>query len=405
MPKDVLNAEVNDVSYSPQVYLPGYQPNYEGHPMQIKKVLAALSKSKRPMIIAGGGVRLARASALLIKFVEITKIPVVNTFMGLGGIPCDNPYYAGWLGMHGLYAANMATLQTDYILAIGTRFSDRSTGDFSQFAKNAGIAQIDIDPSSISKNIDVDTPIVGDAQRVLEQLIKYSDVFERNDDRESHKEWLKQIEAWKTERPFTFKSSETVIKPQQVVKEIYNITEGEAVITTEVGQNQMWAGQYYGFKYPNQFISSGGLGTMGFGLPAAIGAKIGLPDKEVFDIAGDGSIMMNIQELATASQLGLNIKVAILNNSFLGMVRQWQKLFYKGRYSSTCIEFQPDFVKLAESFRCVGLRAEKPSEIVSILKEAMLVKDKPVLMDFRCDREENVFPMVPAGSGLDRMIF
>jgi acetolactate synthase-1/2/3 large subunit len=405
LPKNMLNAPKSKTENPGPVELPGYQPNYEGHPMQIKKLLSALDSAKKPIIIAGGGIRSAGASAALIKFAEATGIPVLSTFMGLGSIPHDHPLFAGWLGMHGSYAANMSTVNTDYIMAIGTRFSDRSTGDFAQFAPNAVKAHIDIDPSSISKNIPVNTPIVGDAKVVLEQLLKYISVFKAEKNEKARADWLKQIAKWGREKPFTYEKSDTVIKPQFVIHEIFKLTKGEAIITTEVGQNQMWAAQYYKFKYPNQFISSGGLGTMGFGLPAAIGAKIGLPNREVFDIAGDGSILMNIQELATAAQHRLGIKIAILNNRFLGMVRQWQELFFNKRYSSTCMEFQPDFVKLAEAFGCVGLRADKPEEVKPVIRESLKVKDKPVLMDFRCAREENVFPMVPAGSGLDKMIF
>ncbi|MDR2105322.1 MAG: biosynthetic-type acetolactate synthase large subunit [Deferribacteraceae bacterium] len=407
LPKNMLNTSIAKAEGvgNGEAQLAGYQPNYEGHPMQIKKLLSALDSAKKPIIIAGGGVRSAGASEYLIKFAEATGIPVLSTFMGLGCIPHDHPLFAGWLGMHGAYAANMSTINADYLMAIGTRFSDRSTGDFAQFAAGAVKAHIDIDPSSISKNIPVNTPIVGDAKVVLEQLLKYISVFKAEKNEKARADWLKQIAKWGREKPFTYEKSDKVIKPQFVVHEIFKLTKGEAIITTEVGQNQMWSAQYYKFKYPNQFISSGGLGTMGFGLPAAIGAKIALADREVFDIAGDDSILMNIQELATAAQHRLGIKVAILNNRFLGMVRQWQQLFFNKRYSHTCMEFQPDFVKLAEAFGCIGLLAEKPDDVKPVLREALKVKDKPVVMDFCCDREENVFPMVPAGAGLDKMIF
>ncbi len=406
LPKDVLNGKsTRNPDFSEAVDLPGYQPKYEGHPMQIKKLLQALSNAKKPMIIAGGGVRLANASKELEEFVKLTGIPVATTFMGLGAIPYDNEYNLGWLGMHGNYVSNMASLNTDYLLAIGTRFSDRSTGDFSQFAPHAFVAHIDIDPSSISKNIPAKMPVVGDAKVVLGQLISHIKEYKADKHKQDRAEWLAQLKEWDKEKPFSYEMSDSVIKPQYVIEEIWKVTNGEAIIATEVGQNQMWSAQFYKFKHPNQFISSGGLGTMGFGLPAAIGAKLGCPDKEVFDIAGDGSILMNIQELTTAVQNRISVKIAVLNNQFLGMVRQWQQMFFNKRYSNTCLECQPDFVKVAEAFGCVGLRAEKPSDVPGVLKEAMKVTDRPVLMDFRCAREENVLPIVPAGVGLDKMIF
>ena len=404
MPKDIQAAQ-GKFEYPSDVDLPGYQPNYEGHIMQIKKVLHALENAKKPLILVGGGVRLSGASEILIKFADATGIPVSTTFMGQGAFPFNHPLYIGWMGMHGNYASNQASLNADYLLAIGTRFSDRTTGNFKEFAPHAVVAHIDIDPTSISKNIPVKTPIVGNAKTVLGQFMKYIKEYKTEKNADARKVWLRDIARWNRERPFSYEKSDTVIKPQFVIEQIYEITKGEAIITTEVGQNQMWAGQFYRFKYPNQFISSGGLGTMGYGLPAAIGAKLGCPERVVFDIAGDGSILMNIQELVTAAQYRLGIKVAILNNRFLGMVRQWQQLFYDKRYSYTCLGCQPDFVKIAEAFNCVGLRAEKPSEVKATLKEAMKVKDTPVVMDFRCAREENVVPIVPPGAGLDKMIF
>jgi len=404
IPRDVQAAQ-GKFEYPKEIDLPGYQPNYEGHIMQIKKVLHALENAKKPLMLVGGGVRLSGASEALLKFAETTGIPVATTFMGQGAIPFDHPLYVGWMGMHGNYASNQASLNTDYLLAIGTRFSDRTTGNFKEFAPHAEVAHIDIDPTSISKNIPVKIPIVGDAKSVLGQFIKYIKEYRGEKNADERKIWLEDITRWKREQPFSYVKSDKIIKPQFVVEQIYQITKGEAIITTEVGQNQMWSGQFYKFKYPNQFISSGGLGTMGFGLPAAIGAKLGCPEREVFDIAGDGSILMCIQELTTAVQYRVGVKVAILNNRFLGMVRQWQQLFFGKRYSYTCLESQPDFVKIAEAFGCVGLRAEKPSEVKLVLKEALKVNNVPVVMDFRCAREENVFPMVPAGAGLDKMIF
>lgn len=404
LPKDVM-ADKTKADKSPEMDLPGYNPTYEGHPLQIKKLLKMLESSKKPAIYMGGGVIISEASEELRALSERFNIPVISSFMGLGGMPTEHPNYVGWLGMHGNYASNKAITHADFIIAIGTRFSDRSTGRINGFAPDAKIAHIDIDPSSISKNVSIDIPIVGDNKAVLKQITKYYDKYKWDKNEAARKEWMEQVQNWDKERPFTYKYSDKVIKPQFVVEKISELTKGEAIITTEVGQNQMWAGQFYKFKYPRQFITSGGLGTMGFGFPAAIGAKIAMPDKEVFDIAGDGSFLMNMQELCTALQHSLNVKIAILNNKFLGMVRQWQHLFFNNRYSYTCLECQPDFIKLAESYGCVGLRAEKPDEVEKVLKESLKVKDKPVVMDFVVDREENVFPMIPAGAALNEMIF
>ncbi|WP_273264610.1 biosynthetic-type acetolactate synthase large subunit [Flexistipes sinusarabici] len=404
LPKDVM-ADKTKAEKSPKMDLPGYSPTYEGHPLQIKKLLRMLESSKRPVIYAGGGVIISEASKELKAFSEKFNIPVISSFMGLGAMPTEHSNYIGWLGMHGNYASNKAVTDSDYIIAIGTRFSDRSTGRINGFAPKAKIAHIDIDPSSISKNVSIDIPIVGDNRTVLKQLTKYYEKYKWEKNEAARNEWMEQVRSWNREKPFSYKHSDKVIKPQYVVEKISELTKGEAIITTEVGQNQMWAGQFYNFKYPRQFITSGGLGTMGFGFPAAIGAKIAKPDKEVFDIAGDGSFLMNMQELCTAIQHRLNVKIAILNNKFLGMVRQWQHLFFNNRYSYTCLECQPDFVKLAESYGCVGLRAETPADVEKVLKESLKVTDKPVVMDFVVDREENVFPMIPAGAALNEMIF
>lgn len=404
LPKDVA-ANKTKPKLDDHVHLPGYSPTYEGHPLQIKKMLKELCEAKKPVIYAGGGVILSNGSEELLKFSEKIDIPVLTSFLGLGGFPGTHKNCIGWLGMHGNYASNMAMTEADFILAIGTRFSDRSTGRLDGFAPNAKIAHIDIDPASISKNVQIDIPIVGDCKKVLSQSFEYIDKFNWNKNAENRSGWLNQISAWNTQRPFSYKSSDKIIKPQFVVEQIYKLTKGDAIITTEVGQNQMWAGQFYKYKHPRQFISSGGLGTMGFGFPAAMGAKLGRPDKQVFDIAGDGSFMMNIQEICTAVQYRIGVKVAILNNKFLGMIRQWQHLFYNKRYSYSCLECQPDFVKIADAYGCVGLRAEKPSEVEDVIKESLKIEDKPVIMDFLTDREENVYPMVPAGAALNEMIY
>lgn len=404
IPKDVA-ADKTKPKLDDKIHLPGYSPTYEGHPLQIKKMLKELSEAKKPLVYAGGGVILSNASEELLKLSEKLNIPVLTSFLGLGGFPGTHKNSVGWLGMHGNYASNMAMTEADFILAIGTRFSDRSTGRLDGFAPNAKIAHIDIDPASISKNVQINIPIVGDCKKVLNQTFEYIDKFNWGKSAENRASWLDQISAWNTQRPFSYKYSDKIIKPQFVVEQIYNVTNGDAIIATEVGQNQMWAGQFYKYSHPRQFISSGGLGTMGFGFPAAMGAKLGRPDKHVFDIAGDGSFMMNIQEICTAVQYRIGVKVAILNNKFLGMIRQWQHLFFNKRYSYSCLECQPDFVKIAEAYGCVGLRAEKPSEVEDVLKESLKIDDKPVIMDFLVDREENVYPMVPAGAALNEMIY
>ena len=318
------------------------------------------------------------------------------TLLGLGGFPGRHALSLGMLGMHGTYAANMSIHNSDLIIAVGARFDDRVTSKVEEFAPEAKIIHIDIDPTSIRKNIHVDVPIVGDARLVLADLIQ---AIKENPEAEPwdkiRESWLKQIDEWKRERPLSYEQDD-IIKPQFVVEKINELTKGDAIITTEVGQNQMWTAQFYKFDKPRTLLSSGGLGTMGYGFPAAIGAQAAFPDRLVFDIAGDGSIQMNIQELATAVLNKLPVKVAILNNQYLGMVRQWQELFFDKRYSSVNLAGSPDFVKLAEAYGAVGLRAVEPSDVEGVIKEAIKVK-KPVLMDFVVDREEDVFPMVPAG--------
>jgi len=402
IPKDVT-AEM--IQYEPvtKVSIPGYNPTTTGHVGQIERALDLIMKAKRPVLYTGGGIVLADAANELKRLAERLQIPVTMTLMGLGGFPGDHPLSLGMLGMHGTYRANMAISHADVVVAVGARFDDRVTGRIDTFAKHAKMIHIDVDPTSISKNVVVDIPIVGDAKKVLQQALqvlkksKYAKVK-----KPKRTEWRKQIEAWKKESRLSYDMNGE-LKPQYVVEQIYKVTKGEALITTEVGQNQMWAVQYYPFKYPRTLFTSGGLGTMGYGLPAALGVQVARPDKTVIDIAGDGSIQMNIQELATAKQYDLPIKVVILNNGFLGMVRQWQELFYKKRYASVDMSYQPDFVKLAEAYGAVGFQGSKPEEVVPILKEALKVP-KPVLIDFRVSKEENVYPMVPAGASLTEMI-
>ncbi len=402
IPKDVT-AEVTNYKPTLKVEMPGYNPTTEGHPGQIERALDLLVKAERPLLYVGGGVVLSDAYRELKRFAERFRVPVTMTLMGLGGFPGEHPLSLGMLGMHGTCRANMAISNADLVIAVGARFDDRVTGRIDKFAPHATIVHIDVDPTSISKNVVVDIPIVGDAKKVLQQILqilkkaKYTKVKTPK-----RTEWLNQIEAWKRKKALAYKM-DGELKPQYVVEKIYEVTRGEALITTEVGQNQMWAVQYYHFKRPRMLFTSGGLGTMGYGLPAAIGVQVARPDKLVIDIAGDGSIQMNSQELATAVQYDLPVKVAILNNGYLGMVRQWQELFYDKRYAAVEMSGQPDFVKLAEAYGAVGLRATKAEEVVPVLKEA-IATPKPVIIDFRVSREEGVYPMVPAGAALTEMI-
>ena len=394
LPVDVQLHET-DFHYPEKVDIRGYRPTLKGHIGQIKRAQRLIANSKSPVLYVGGGVIISGASANLFELVKKTQIPVTTTLLGLGAFPGTHKLSLGMLGMHGTAYANHAIQESDLIIAIGARFDDRVTGKIDEFAPNAKIIHIDIDPCAISKNVEVDVPIVGDADSVLQDLIK-------DLKKPDISEWLKKIEGWKKKYPLAYKK-DSKLRPQYVVEEIYNLTKGDAIITTEVGQNQMWAAQFYKYTHPRQFISSGGMGTMGFGLPAAIGAQLGCPKKIVFDIAGDGSIQMNIQELTTAVSNKLPVKVAILNNGYLGMVRQWQELFYNKRYSYTKLNCCPDFVKLAEAYGAIGIRVTKKEEVRKAIKEALGI-DKPVFIDFHVEREENVFPMVPAGHAINKMI-
>jgi acetolactate synthase-1/2/3 large subunit len=396
LPKDVQNnlAEVEEID--PQINLRGYKPTYQGHIKQIKKAAEWINRAERPIVYTGGGIITSNAHQELKTFVEKAHLPVTNTLLGLGGFPGDHPLFLGMLGMHGTWYANMAITHTDLIVAIGARFDDRITGKIETFAPEAKVIHIDIDPASISKNVVVHVPIVGDAKNILTELIKYVKKKKRTS-------WFTQLKKWKAQHPLKYEKSKNAIKPQYVVEQIYDLTRGKAIITTEVGQNQMWVAQFYKFTQPRTLLSSGGLGTMGYGFPAAIGAQVGCPDKLVIDIAGDGSIQMNSQDLITVSTYNLPVKIVILNNNCLGMVRQWQELFYGRRYASTLFKRNPDFVKLAESYGVLGLRTEKPTEVRSLLKKAFSVK-KPVLVEFKIWQEENVAPMVPAGESIKNMI-
>ncbi len=403
LPKDVTAAKT-DFVWPEKVDIRSYRPTYEGNKWMIKQAALEIGKAKKPLIIAGGGVIISGASKELKELAEYAEIPVTMTLMGLGSFPGTHNLSLGMLGMHGTYYANKAVQESDLLIAIGMRFDDRVTGKIEAFAPHAKIVHIDIDPTSIRKNVRVDIPIVGDVKNVLTVLNRILKEEIKEQWIEIRKAWLRQIEAWKAERPLSYTKSETVIKPQFVVEKIYELTKGNAIITTEVGQNQMWAAQFYKFDKPRTFLSSGGLGTMGYGFPAAIGAQLAFPDKLVIDIAGDGSIQMNIQELATAVVNNLPVKVAILNNHYLGMVRQWQELFYNERYSYSHLDVVPDFVAVAQAYGAVGLRATKPLEVEPVLKEAFKIK-KPVFMDFIVDWKEKVYPMVPAGAPIDHMLF
>jgi acetolactate synthase-1/2/3 large subunit len=403
LPKDVTSGKAEFV-WPEKVFIRSYNPTYEGNKWMIERAASEISKAKKPVIIAGGGCMISEASDELLEFAENMNIPVAMTLMGLGSFPCTHPLALGMLGMHGTYFANKSVQDSDLLIAIGMRFDDRVTGKVDGFAPNAKILHIDIDPTSIRKNVRVDIPVVGDVKRVITQLHKVLKQDIKESWAEVRKAWLRQIDLWKKEHPLTYTFSDDVIKPQFVVEKIYELTKGDAIICTEVGQNQMWAAQFYKFDKPRRLLTSGGLGTMGYGFPAAIGAQLAHPEKMVIDIAGDGSIQMNIQELATAVIYKLPVKVAILNNHFLGMVRQWQELFFNERYSYSNLDVVPDFVALAQAYGAVGLRATKPSEVEPVLKEAFKVK-KTVFMDFVIDWKEKVYPMVPGGATLDIMLF
>ncbi len=395
LPRNVQTGETS-VPYPEEVQIRSYNPNYKGNPKQIRRAAEAIDKSERPVIYAGGGVISSGASSELAEFAHRINIPVTTTLMGLGSFPEDDPLSLKMLGMHGTRYANYAVSDTDLLIAVGARFDDRITGKISEFASHAKIIHIDIDPTAISKNVRVDIPIVGDAKNILSQLLSAA---RKGKKRES---WHQKIQEWKKKYPLKYELDGD-LKPQYVVEMIYKMTKGEAIITTEVGQNQMWAAQFYQYTEPRTFISSGGLGTMGYGFPASIGAQIGRPEKIVFDIAGDGSFQMNIQELATAVNYKVPVKIAILNNGYLGMVRQWQQLFYESRYSQVNLEGHPDFVKVAQAYEIEGIRVTKPEQVEPALKKALNIAG-PVILDFRVSREENVFPMVPAGAALNQII-
>jgi len=401
LPKDVVCASAGYRSMK-NVQLRSYNPTFEPNFRQLPKAIKLINEAKRPVILAGGGVILSRASKELRDLAKKIETPVTATLMGLGAFPASDPLWLGMIGMHGTYRANMSSGECDLLVAIGVRFDDRVTGKVETFAPKARIVHIDIDPTSIRKNIPVSVPIVGDCKITLQKLNSLLEREEFGNLKEERRTWLDQIGEWKDTKPLKY-SQKDVIKPQYVVEKLCEITGGEAIITTEVGQNQMWAAQYYHFDHPNRFITSGGLGCMGFGFPAAIGAQVACPDRLVVDIAGDGSIQMNIQEMATAMQYGLPVKIVVLNNSYLGMVRQWQELFYNRSYAHTEMSDAPDLVKLAEAYGAVGLRAIRPEEVEPVLRKGLSIPGL-VIMDFLVEREECVYPMVPAGAPITEML-
>ena len=402
LPKDVINAKA-EYKYPKKISLKGYKPTTEAHMGQIKRAYTAIGKAKKPVIYAGGGVISSNAAKELKQLGESLRCPVTTTLMGLGGFPAPHELWLGMLGMHGTFRANMAMGSTDLLIAIGARFDDRVTGKLDEFAPSAKIIHIDIDPTSISKNVKVDIPIVGDCKDALKKLLQLVKESPIDDLEKVRKPWLDQIQKWKETYPLAYEQKDDLIKPQYVVEKLYELSEGKAIIATEVGQNQMWAAQYYHFLEPRTLLTSGGLGTMGYGLPAAIGAQAAFPDRLVIDVAGDGSIQMCIQEMITAVENNLPVKVAILNNQYLGMVRQWQQLFYEKNYCSTCLKIAPDFVKLAEAYGALGLRAHKPDEVEAVIREGF-ASPKPVIMDFVVNPEECVYPMVPAGAAMTEML-
>ncbi len=406
IPKDI-SINICEFKWPESVFMRSYQPVSSGHPGQIKKAVRTMLAAQRPVIYSGGGIMNASGSASLLRELSHTlNAPVTNTLMGLGGIPYDDTHFLGMLGMHGTYEANMAVSHCDVLIAVGARFDDRVTGKIEAFAPDATVIHIDVDPSSISKNIHAHLPIVGDVKVVLTQLLEEIARKNGQPDTTALALWWEQISEWRAVDSLHFDQPEDgPIKPQAVIRKMHALTEGDAIVVTDVGQHQMWAAQHYGFRKPNRFLTSGGLGTMGYGLPAGMGAQIAMPDERVVVFTGDASIQMCIQELATMYQYKLPVIIIILNNAYMGMVRQWQEMFYESRYSHSYFDALPDFVKLAEAFGGVGMRVDKVAELDATLKAAFEVDGESfVLVDVAVSREENVFPMVPAGAALNEMV-
>lgn len=416
IPTDVITANIRNYRYSETVVLPGYKPTISGNPRQIKKLAQAIQNAEKPLFYTGGGIVASGAEKELLEIVELTNIPFVSTLMGLGSFPSDHPLFLGMPGMHGRYAANHAMMQCDLLIAVGTRFDDRVTGDISRFAPHAVIAHIDIDPAEIGKNVHTEIPVVGDAKHILNSLKTQLKHREANG-------WCKAVLKWKEETPLVYRQKEhEVSAPQYVIESISRLADEDALIVTDVGQHQMFAALYYKHRKPRSFITSGGLGTMGFGLPAAMGAAVANPGKQTIAICGDGGFQMNIQELTTCALNNISVKMAVLNNEYLGMVRQWQDIFWKKHYSKVCLrqradcppnckgpnpkcpeKYFPDFVKVAEANGVKGLRAETKEQVEAVLKESF-AHPGPVLMEFLVRKEENVYPMVPAGKAIDEIL-
>jgi acetolactate synthase I/II/III large subunit len=402
IPKDVT-ADSCEYEYPSTVDMRSYRPVVKGHPGQIKRAAELILSARKPMIYSGGGVILSEASAELIEFTRYLGYPITNTLMGLGAYPATDKQFIGMLGMHGTYEANMAMHHCDVLIAIGARFDDRVTGDLEKFCPYAKIVHIDVDPSSIAKNVPVDIPIVGDVKHVLKDMNAVFKEHKMKPDITAIQPWWDQINEWQGIDCLKYDKKSKLIKPQFVVETLYELTKGDAYVTSDVGQHQMWAAQFYKFDKPRRWINSGGLGTMGFGMPAALGVKLAFPDATVACITGEASLVMCIQELSTALQYSLPIKIINLNNRYMGMVRQWQEFFYAGRYSHSYMDALPDFVKLAESFGHVGMYIDKADAVESALKDALAMKDKLVLMDFITDQTENVYPMIASGKGHHEM--
>ena len=403
IPKDIT-AQRCEFKYPKRIKLRSYNPVVKGHSGQIKKAVDLMLSAKRPMLYTGGGVILDNAASALTEFTRLLGFPITNTLMGLGGYPATDRQFVGMLGMHGTYEANMAMHNCDVLIAIGARFDDRVTGNVAKFCPAAKIVHIDIDPASISKNVRVDIPIVGSVDNVLRTMIRLIKDGQQEPDADALGEWWRQIDEWRAMDCLKYDRDSDIIKPQHVIETLYRVTRGDAYVTSDVGQHQMWAAQYYAFDEPRRWINSGGLGTMGFGFPAAMGVQMAYPDATVCCVTGEGSIQMCIQELSTCRQYGLPVKIVNLNNRYLGMVRQWQEFFYQKRYAMSYMESLPDFVKLAESYGHLGMCIERPGDVEGALQEAMKVRDRVVFLDFITDQEENVYPMIPAGAGQNEMI-